>query len=230
MDNWILSLTQTCIALVFVAAAGSKLLGWTDWRVGARQLARALTATSGSNPERTVNRLATSIAFGLPAAEIGVAIALAVPATARAASLAAVVVTALLAVGSIRVVRSGQSVTCRCFGSNDETFGPLQVARNIALATIAVAGAAASRSVGEPTVVWSTIAGGVLLALTIVFWADVAFLAGIDPSQSRDSDTNRDQSVRPVAVHPVPVHPVTSKSTTSTSIPTQPLTMKAEQR
>jgi len=122
------------------------------------------------------------------AAELAAAAALVCVPIAGGA-LAAALLTGF-ALGIVHVLRSGRAVRCRCFGAAGATVGRSHLARNLALAALAIAVAAPSHPLAfavRPDVIIAALVGLGLGAL-ISRWDDLVFLFGtVTPATSRRS-------------------------------------------
>ena len=158
------------LAVSFVWAAVSKLVGWSRWR-------RTLSAHALPG---NVERLAASV---VPAAESLVPI-LVVAGRERAAAAVALVSIAVFSLALVRLaVRDGVRVTCGCFGRASIDVR-LALARNAVLATTAIASwslAAPDPSLVLPDgidVVPAVLVGGALIAAAVTAWRATAWLGG----------------------------------------------------
>ncbi|MEV4202808.1 MauE/DoxX family redox-associated membrane protein [Micromonospora globbae] len=118
------------LALVFLAAVVGKLrtrAAFAGFVVSVGQFGVPARWT------RPVARLAV-------AAEAAVVVLLAVGRTAPAGLLLAAGLLAVLTAAVVGALRRGARPACRCFGSADAPVGPRHVARNVALAAVAVLG------------------------------------------------------------------------------------------
>ena len=124
------------------------------------------------------------------AAELGATAALVCVPLAGGALAAALL--AGFALGIVHVLRSGRAVRCRCFGAAGATVGRSHLARNLALAALALAVAALAPShplsfTGRPDAIIAALVGLGLGAL-ITRWDDLVFLFGTtSPGTSRRS-------------------------------------------
>lgn len=117
-------LARLGLAAVLAVAAGAKL---ADRRSFGETLARFRIP------------VVTSTVWGVPAAELAVALLLLVPASARAGAAAALVLLALFTAAIIAALRRGDEVDCGCFGAASRApVGPETLVRNTALAALGV--------------------------------------------------------------------------------------------
>jgi hypothetical protein len=129
-------------------------------------------------------RLAAAL---LPAAELGSAALLAVPASRIWGYVAALVL--LLAVTAITgaALKRGRRLRCRCFGRAEETMGVSTLIRNLVLVMAGAAGlASALASAGRAGPAAGQVLGvgaGLLGAVVIVYWADLGYLLRPGPAQ-----------------------------------------------
>src|SRR6266404_3298203 len=100
-------LGQLVLAAVFVFAAASKLREPRRWRTGVAEF----IGRSGFAASLT--------AVAVPAAELGIAVALVTPARS-AAAVAALVLLAGFSLGIAANLARGRSVSCNCFGAGEE--------------------------------------------------------------------------------------------------------------
>ncbi|MFC9973285.1 MauE/DoxX family redox-associated membrane protein [Spirillospora sp. NPDC127200] len=126
-------------------------------------------------------RLRRPLAVLVPAAELLIALLLALPATVTAGFLAAALFCCGLTAVPVLVVARGQAVTCACFGSGGVPMGGWHVARNAVLLAAAVLGSFVALSLGDgvpdraPGIVLAVASAGVVTALA-VFVDDIAAL------------------------------------------------------
>ncbi|MEV5552149.1 MauE/DoxX family redox-associated membrane protein [Nonomuraea wenchangensis] len=176
MDH--LALTARCaLGLVFLVAVIGKVRGRAAYEAFRRSVPELVPLPRGA---------ASAVLPALVvAAECAVVVLLAVERTAAAGlALAAAVLLAFTA-GIGRALRAGVRASCRCFGMTPSPLGRLHLVRNLALAALAVAGAAAvlAGAPGQPhpAGVALAVAGGALLALPAVFADDLAALFSSAP-------------------------------------------------
>lgn len=151
------------MAAVFAVAGMAKLMD----RDGARQAVAAFGV-----PRRLVAPLATI----LPVAEIGVALALLLRATAVAGAAGALVLLGLFIVGVTVNLAGGRQPDCRCFGQlHTAPLGVKTLARNVILAGLAalvVAGGPGTGlgawSSGRSGIEWVSLAVAAALAMAFV--------------------------------------------------------------
>ncbi|MGW0803380.1 MauE/DoxX family redox-associated membrane protein [Nonomuraea sp. NPDC002799] len=126
-------------------------------------------------------RLRRPLAVLVPAAELLIALLLALPATVTAGFLAAALFCCGLTAVPVLVVARGKKVTCACFGASEVTMGGWHIARNAVLLTAASLGAFVATRLGDgvpgqiPGIVLAVVSAGVLTTL-IVFVDDIAAL------------------------------------------------------
>ncbi|MFG1779100.1 MauE/DoxX family redox-associated membrane protein [Micromonospora sp. NPDC049051] len=84
------------------------------------------------------------------ATEAAVVVLLAVPATVPAGLLLAAGLLGVLTVAIAAALRRGVRPACRCFGAADAPIGPRHVARNLALAGVALLGLLGGAAAGAP--------------------------------------------------------------------------------
>ncbi|SES95722.1 MauE/DoxX family redox-associated membrane protein [Nonomuraea wenchangensis] len=168
-----LALTARCaLGLVFLVAVIGKVRGRAAYEAFRRSVPELVPLPRGA---------ASAVLPALVvAAECAVVVLLTVERTAAAGlALAAAVLLAFTA-GIGRALRAGVRASCRCFGMTPSPLGRLHLVRNLALAALAVAGAAAvlAGAPGQPhpAGVALAVAGGALLALPAVFADDLAAL------------------------------------------------------
>ncbi|MEV0625204.1 MauE/DoxX family redox-associated membrane protein [Nonomuraea wenchangensis] len=173
-----LALTARCaLGLVFLVAVIGKVRGRAAYEAFRRSVPELVPLPRGA---------ASAVLPALVvAAECAVVVLLAVERTAAAGlALAAAVLLAFTA-GIGRALRAGVRASCRCFGMTPSPLGRLHLVRNLALAALAVAGAAAvlAGAPGQPhpAGVALAVAGGALLALPAVFADDLAALLAPAP-------------------------------------------------
>ncbi len=163
------------LVLVFVAAAAGKTWRHSSFRAFASSLA-ALRLFP--------RRLTTSVAMATVAAEAVTAALLAVPATAGAGLVLAMVLLGVFVAGILAARRGGRRVLCRCFGATGTPLGMSHVIRNALLAAVAAVGlvAMAATSTSGPAhpgglaIAGATAAVG---ALVVVRMEDLLALAPI---------------------------------------------------
>ncbi|MWA04359.1 methylamine utilization protein MauE [Actinomadura sp. LD22] len=126
-------------------------------------------------------RLRRPLAVLVPAAELLVALLLAVPATVTAGFVAAALLCCGLTAVPVAVVVRGKRVACACFGSGGAPMGGWHIARNAVLLAAACLGAAVALSQGGgvpgriPGIALAVFSAGLLTTLT-VFVDDIAAL------------------------------------------------------
>ncbi|MEO3867585.1 MauE/DoxX family redox-associated membrane protein [Nonomuraea sp. B12E4] len=126
-------------------------------------------------------RLRRPLAVLVPAAELLIALLLAVPATVTAGFLAAALFCCGLTVVPILVVARGKQVKCACFGAGEVPMGGWHIARNAVLLAAAVLGSFVTIRLGDgvpaqiPGIALAVVAAGVLTTV-IVFVDDIAAL------------------------------------------------------
>ncbi|MEU4577822.1 MauE/DoxX family redox-associated membrane protein [Nonomuraea sp. ATR24] len=126
-------------------------------------------------------RLRGPLAVLVPAAELLVALLLALPPTVTAGFVAATALCLGLTAVPVLVVARGKRVTCACFGASEAPLGVRHIARNAVLLAAAVTGAAVALTAGGgmpptvPGIVLAVVSAGVLTVL-IVFVDDLASL------------------------------------------------------
>jgi hypothetical protein len=135
--------SRVLIGTVFLVSAATKLRSPAAFAAFARSVRKMKLVPTA---------LITPVAVAVVAAEVGIVVLLAVP-VAVTGLLGSVVAAGLLTaftVAIVQVVRRGTDLTCQCFGASTVPLGPVHVVRNIVLFAVAVAGALATRSGGEP--------------------------------------------------------------------------------
>jgi hypothetical protein len=166
---------RTVVGLVFAVSAFSKLRNATAYREFASWLA-------GVPVPLARNRTLPPV---LAAAEAATVVLVAVPATAVAGLVLAVLVLAALTAGTAVVVRRGARVTCQCFGPSQTELASHHVLRNGFLLVVAAVGlAAVAFSVGaagpRPAGIGLSLWAAVAVATFVVFLDDVVFLVSGD--------------------------------------------------
>lgn len=156
---------QLLLGGIFLVSAVSKV-----WRRRAyRQFVSGTAALLGAAPG-TARRLAPATV----AAEAGVVLTLAVPATtALGFGLAAGLLAALTYV-LVRALRRGTAAGCNCFGAATQPVGPEHVVRNAVLIGVALTGLAAAAAGGGPV----ELAGVAVTA--VAAFAGVALVVRLD--------------------------------------------------
>ena len=147
--------------LVFLVAAVSKARDFAGFR-------RSLAALA---PPR-VGRSA-SAAAAVPAAELLVAVSVALPATAKWGLAAAFVLELAFMAAILTALRRGVHEPCRCFGASERRLGATEVTRDAVLAAVAALGLLGAMT-GDPArqpAGWAVaaLAGAVGALLTIRF-------------------------------------------------------------
>ncbi|MEV0405100.1 MauE/DoxX family redox-associated membrane protein [Actinoallomurus sp. NPDC050550] len=126
-------------------------------------------------------RLRRPLAVLVPAAELLIALLLALPATVTAGFLAAALFCCGLTAVPTLVVARGKKVKCACFGASEVPMSGWHIARNAVLLAAAGLGSYVAISVGDgvpgqvPGIALAVVSAGVLTALT-VFVDDIAAL------------------------------------------------------
>jgi hypothetical protein len=164
---------RTVLAVVFGVAFASKI----RTRAAFAEFARSLGDVGWLR-----GRSRRAAAGAIPAAEAGTALLLVPPATAAwGFGAAAARLAAFTAVTASGVAR-GQRIRCRCFGAGASQIGPAQIARNVVLLALALAGLGL-----EPVSHGGVSAAGLVLAiglalpagLVLVRWDDLAALGQV---------------------------------------------------
>lgn len=128
-------------------------------------------------PVPLVRRRPGLVAVVMAAAEALIAVLAALPWTARAGLVLAAAVLAVFAAGTWLAVVRGTDAPCQCFGVSASPLGRRHVARDVLLAVMAVAGAAAAGSGGvRPGGVAASLGAGLVIAVFVVFLDDLAVL------------------------------------------------------
>lgn len=134
----VLLVASLVLAAVFAAAGVAKLLD----REGARAAARSFGVP---------DRLAGSVATGLPLVELGVAVLLLPSATRWPASAAALALLVVFCVAIVRVMARGEAPECHCFGQlHSAPVGWRTLARNGCLVGLALVVVLAGRDDAGP--------------------------------------------------------------------------------
>jgi hypothetical protein len=170
------------IAVVFGFAAIGKLRDRTAW-------ADFVTTTRSMLPSRRLP--ARPAAVAVVSGEITAA-ALAVAAIVTGAALVAVLAFAVAAVllasfvdGIARILRTGKTVRCRCFGSTGAVFGRTHLVRNgLLLATVVVGLVTALAGVATPLGAATLVAAaaGATGGLLVAHWDELTYL--VSPTAS----------------------------------------------
>ncbi|MEZ7126786.1 MauE/DoxX family redox-associated membrane protein [Nonomuraea sp. AD125B] len=173
-----LALTARCaLGLVFLVAVIGKVRGRAAYEAFRRSVPELVPLRRG----------AAVLPAVVVAAECAVVVLLAVERTATAGLALAAAVLLAFSAGIGRALRAGVRASCRCFGMTPSPLGRLHLVRNLALAALAVAGAAAVLAGGpeqpHPAGVTLAVAGGALLALPAVFADDLAALFAPPPGR-----------------------------------------------
>lgn len=134
-------LLRVGIGLVFVSAGIAKVRDDRSFRA-------ALGATV------SVQQLRQLASLGVPTAELVVGALLVAGIAPGAAALAAAMMLLAFAVWAARVVRSGASVTCGCFGSGARPVSQFVVVRNLVLAAVATGVAVDAAAAGDFFALW----------------------------------------------------------------------------
>ena len=126
-------------------------------------------------------RSQAAASLAVPAAEAAVVVLLVVPSAVPWGFGAAALLLAAFTMVTARAAARGQRVRCRCFGAGASQIGPAQIARNVVLLALSVAGLAlAPVSHGGSGPASLVLASGlaVLAGVALVRWDDLALLAG----------------------------------------------------
>jgi hypothetical protein len=126
---------RTCLGLVFLAAAGSKVRRRADWRAF-----RASVGTLLSVPMRGA---ATGAAAAVVMLELAIPLLVSAPRSAPAGLGVAICLLAVFTATVIAARVRGIRTPCRCFGPSAAPPGARQAVRNVVLLTLAVSGLAA---------------------------------------------------------------------------------------
>jgi hypothetical protein len=174
---------RVLLAATLVVAAVGKLRSRTAFAVFAETL-----SDLGWRSQRW-RLLAAAL---LPAAELGSAVLLAVPASRMWGYVAALVLLLSMTVIGAAMLRRGRRLRCRCFGRAEENMGVSTLIRNLVLVLAGAFGlASALGSAGRPGPAAAQVLGvgaGLLGAVVIVYWADLGYLLRTQPAQpARDT-------------------------------------------
>ena len=126
-------------------------------------------------------RLRRPLAVLVPAAELLIALLLALPGTVTAGFLAAALFCCGLTAVPALVVARGQTAVCACFGAAEVPMGGVHIVRNAVLLAAACLGSAVALTRGAgvpgepPGIALAVVAAGLLTTLT-VFVDDIAAL------------------------------------------------------
>ncbi|WP_067811949.1 MauE/DoxX family redox-associated membrane protein [Actinomadura kijaniata] len=158
---------QAAVAVAFAGSALAKVAGRAAYADFRRWLARTVRVPAWAAP------LAV-------AAEAGTAVAVLVPATAAFGFGAALALLAVFTAALASMIRRRVRVPCRCFGAGRRPPGPVQVARNGALALVAAVGGVSAAAGAE--IVWTAavappVAAGAALGLLLAELEEIVELA-----------------------------------------------------
>jgi xanthosine utilization system XapX-like protein len=115
------------------------------------------------------------------AAELVIALMVAVPATALAGLMAAAVALTVFSAGTLLAVRRGTELTCNCFGRSGKRLGTRHVVRDCALAVVAltgVSGIVIGSSAVRPAGTALCLGAAAIAAAFVVFADDITGLFG----------------------------------------------------
>jgi methylamine utilization protein MauE len=151
-------------AVVFAVSAWSKLRDFRGFAHSVPDLAPV--------PARWV----TPVSVTVVAAESATAVLVLIPATATLGFALALALMLAFIAGIAHALRRGRRTSCRCFGASDTPVGPRHIARNFALAVVAVLGALAPGH-AIPFAGFA-LAGltGIVLAVFVVAMDDIAVI------------------------------------------------------
>lgn len=167
------------LALVFIVSAYGKLrsrLAFTAFLAGLRDMR--------VSPSAFVH----AVAWAAVAAETTIPILLAIPATAMAGLLLAMVVLTAFTIAILVVLNRGVQTSCPCFGSSPVRFGRRHVVRNGTLLVVgattimAMAGSASQVDVGGAVV---AIAAGMVFAIVIASFDELTDLVAGFPARDQ---------------------------------------------
>jgi hypothetical protein len=161
---------RTMLAVVFGVAFVSKVRSRAAYAEFAASLGDISWLAGG-------RRLSASVA--IPALEVAVTILLAVPfAVSWGFGTGAVLLAVFTAVTGAQVAK-GRQIRCRCFGTSGGQIGPAQIARNLVMLALSIAGLAlAPVSHGAVGAAGLIVAVGLALlaGVAVVRWDDLASL------------------------------------------------------
>jgi hypothetical protein len=165
------------IGLVFAVAVFAKVRGPSAYREFESWLA-ALPVPLARN---------RALPVILAAAEAAIVVLVAVPAVATAGLTLAACCLAVLAAGTVVIVRRGARVSCQCFGPSRSPLGVRHLVRDGVLLVIAVTGAAISglgtgRDAASPRGIALSLAAALIGATFLVFSDDLIALFDSDPA------------------------------------------------
>ncbi|MGX7824648.1 MauE/DoxX family redox-associated membrane protein [Actinokineospora sp. 24-640] len=167
------------LVLVFAASAVGKLRGRAAF-------AAFVQATAALAP--LAGRYSAPLAGAVVAAEVGIVVLLAVPATAAVGLAAALVLLSAFTAAIALALRRGSSAPCRCFGGSggDRPVGTSDLARNAVLALAAVTGLAGPVGAGDPLgLAMAGVTALVLAALVLNFDSLTYLVAGLPRSDQK---------------------------------------------
>jgi uncharacterized membrane protein YphA (DoxX/SURF4 family) len=150
---------------VFLASVVSKVWSRRSFQEFTRTVAELL---------RWSEPLARRVAGLTVAVELTAVVLLVVPASARYGSGLAVAALAAFTWALFRAVRGGTRVPCRCFGASATPIGWLQVARNLVLIAVGVAGVLIGPGPVSPAGAGVAVVSAWLAAIAVVFLDDLA--------------------------------------------------------
>lgn len=156
------------LLLVFAAAVITKLRGMRDFQHSVTQLAGIRD-----------RRMAKAASYAVVAAEAAVVMMLAGGGAFAAPGFGlAILLLSVFTIAISRILGSGRSASCNCFGAEDQPISRTDVVRNAALTAIAVFGVAAPLSGAALSALTyaAAIAAAVNIAILIIGLKDFAFL------------------------------------------------------
>ncbi|BEL05301.1 methylamine utilization protein MauE [Actinoplanes sichuanensis] len=158
---------RVLIGLVFAVSAVTKLRAFAAFRVSLAAM-------------RVVPRpLVGPVAVGVVAAESAIPVLLLVPGAQAAGFVVAVLLLAAFSAGIARVLATGTTASCRCFGVSAAPFGRHHLYRNAVLTVVAAAGLIAAVRPGQgPAPAGAAVAAGAaaVAALVVVMLDDIVEL------------------------------------------------------
>ncbi len=161
-------IARALLVVVFAGAVAGKL---RSAQAFAEFLDSVAVLAPGRLPTRPVGTLVV-------AGEAAAVVLLLVPATRLPGYALSVLLLGAFAMGIARIVHSGQSVRCRCFGGGAGVLGPGHLVRNALLAATACAGALGGAATTTASGALVALTAGALLGLVTTRWEDIAFLLG----------------------------------------------------
>lgn len=190
-------LTRLLIAGVFIVSGIAKV---TDLKAFAQSMRRLYPLS------RLTGRMRRGLAGAVVGAELLIAALAALPMTAATGLAMAAPLLCCFAALAASSARQPAQAPCRCFGVSRTPLGLPHAVRNLVLAAVAVAGAAASTGRNGPlqpaAIAMTVVIAAVGVALTVFFDDLLVLFTDPEPAKGADFDAHRGRTDTDDRAHP----------------------------